>query len=125
MEAIAPIDAGNKIQAIAPIEGGSGSSFSASIKIGTAGYGVVDGKSNGVYYTLSPGTAIVLIKSMNGATNSDILLYRGLTKVGEINNITKTGTYKFNITTTSSNYWLKIYAWGASGNTASISGNIY
>lgn len=103
----------------------TGQKFSATIKTGTAGYGVVNGSDNGKYYHLTPGRAGLDVKSVSGGT-FEVYLYRNGREIDRCVNITKPGWRRFyDIPKDASNYYLKIAVTGKSKTSYSISGYIH
>jgi len=104
-----------------------GQSFGESIDIKTGGYGVIKGKNNSKYYHLTPGRAGLEITNVSNGS-FDVELFKGgsWTEVGSCTGITSPTWRRFyNIPKDSSDYWLKITAYGASGSTAYISGVLH
>ncbi|WP_304681548.1 hypothetical protein [uncultured Clostridium sp.] len=51
--------------------------ISASIRVGTGGYGVVNGKDNGVYYNFNSGNATIRVTNTTSGGMYSIFLYKG------------------------------------------------
>lgn len=103
----------------------TGTRFSATIKTGTAGYGIVNGGRNGKYYHLTPGRAGLEIKNVSGG-KFEVYLYRNGIEIDRCVNITKPDWRRFyDIPKDASNYYLKIAVTGKSKTSYSISGVLH
>ncbi|MEG1004438.1 hypothetical protein [Clostridium sp.] len=103
----------------------TGIGFSATIKTGNSGYGIVNGKDSGKYYHLTPGRVGLEVKNVSGGT-FEVYLYKGSKEIDRCVNITS-ATWRrfFDIPKDSSDYWLKVAVTGKTNTTYSISGKIH
>lgn len=115
----------------------TGVDFGASeIKVGTAGYGVIDGRANGKFYHLTPSNAGIYVNSLSTSTDPDtgkirpitVTLRKGRYAASKICTVTVTATGWYQlpgITKDDTDYSLYLVYSGASGSVASISGTVH
>lgn len=100
--------------------------FLVRVRVGTGGYGVVNGKDNGVYYNFNSGNATIRVTNTTSGGMYSIFLYKGNSILPVWKQEYFNGLPTFNIRNLSSgsNYWFKIVAEGTNGRVYNFSATV-